>query len=69
MEDLFAHLDVVDQHQQERFAKFQERMLQQLHNMHSNIKSLSIRINTVARDDIFVQEMGNDEEETGKGCR
>lgn len=29
MEDHFVHLDVVDNHLQERFAKFQERMRQQ----------------------------------------
>lgn len=38
MEDLFARLNKVDKHLQERFAKFQERMQEQIYNMHSDIQ-------------------------------
>lgn len=62
IEDLFARLDVVDKNLQGRFAKFQERKRQQLDSMHSDIESLR-RINAFTHDDIFVQEMGKDEED------
>lgn len=37
-EDLFAWLNEVDKHLQERFAKFQECMQEQINNMRSDIQ-------------------------------
>lgn len=44
MDNIFARLNIVDEHPSRIFAKFQEWMQKQLDNRHSDIELLSTRI-------------------------
>lgn len=66
MDGIFARLDLVHQDLQERFAKFQERMRQQLDNMHLDIESLSIRITTLTTGSTKNSTHNNEEKESAR---